>query len=230
MEFRKKVSILGIITGSIAAVLGRTIVIFVMGIFIDILLAASGAEVPANTGYTNPLIMSLAFVVSSLISILGGYIAAYIAKHDELLNGALSSFLPMLFAICTLFSDPLYLAILTLIISPLLALFGGYLRLKQRARKQSPQSGASMNDFQPQEPQPEQTPIDRSINSQGRTGKLSPLIRLSGIVIVISIIWSFWFGWSSTSFVGPGFIILLGYGIFRLFGKGSPRPTGGHQE
>ena len=86
-----------------------------------------------------------------------------------------------------------------------------------------------MNDFQPQEPQPEQTPIDRSIYSQGRTGN-SPLVRLSGIVIVIGIIWSFWFGWSLASFVGPGVIILLGYGIFRLFGKGSSRPTGRHQE
>ena len=131
MEFRKKVSVSGVITGSIAAVAGRTIVSFVAGVIIGILLAASGAEVPANTSYTNPLLMSLNFVVSSLFSILGGYIAAYIAKHDELLNGALSAFLPMLFVICTLFSDPLYLGILTLIISPLLALFGGYLRLNK---------------------------------------------------------------------------------------------------
>jgi hypothetical protein len=62
-----------------------------------------------------------------------------------------------------------------------------------------------------------------------RTGQLSALIRLGGIVIVIGVIWSLWFGWSLGAFVGPGLIILLGYGIFRLLGKGKTRPTDGHQ-
>jgi len=133
--------------------------------------------------------------------------------------------------VCSMSFDPLLLAMLALITSPLFALLGGYLRLKQKSRKQLPLSGANLEtDIQTQEPQLQQTPIDRSRNSQVRAGQLSPLIRLGGIVIVIGVIWSLWFGWSLGAFVGPGLIILLGYGIFRLFGKGKPRPTDGSQE
>jgi len=119
---------------------------------------------------------------------------------------------------------------LTLISSPLLAALGGHLRLKQKARKQSLQPGVSMNNYPPQEPQPEHTPTDRSSKSQGLTGKPSPLILLGGIAIVVGIIWCLWFGWSLASFTFPGFIILLGYGILRLFGIGKPRPTNGPQK
>ncbi len=76
-----------------------------------------------------------------MFSVLGGYIGALIAKHDELLNGALSSFLCVLSGVYALFtgSHPVYLIlleILALIISPLLGMLGGYLRFKQKSRKQ----------------------------------------------------------------------------------------------
>ena len=230
MQSLKKISVLGVITGSIVATFGRNIVVFVIGIFIGIFLAASGAEVPADMGYTNPL-ASITFLVSSLFSILGGYLAAYLAKHDELLNGVLSSFLPQLFINCTLFSDPLYLAILTLITSPLLALLGGYLRLRQKSGKQKEHSGLNLEtDPHPHATQPEHTPIYQGIKTRRQTGELSPLIRLAGIVIVVGVIWSLWFVWSLDAFTGPCVIILLIYGVFRLFRKSNPHPTDGPQE
>jgi hypothetical protein len=234
MQSLKKVSLVGVIAGSIVSVAGRFLVSLVVGFFIGIQLAASGATMPANAveaGFTNPYIVVITFLVMSLFSILGGYTAATIAKHDELLNGALSSFLAMLWAFCTLSTNPLFLVILTLITTPLLAALGGYLRTRQMRRKQSPLSGGRFEtDIQRQGAQPEQTPVKRGNKSQQGKGEYYTLIRLGGIVLVIGIIWSLWFGWSLGAFVGPGVIILLGYGIFRLFRKGNPRPSDGHQE
>jgi hypothetical protein len=138
MEFRKRVSLLGVITGSIVAVLGRQMGSSFVGAFIGIQLEPSGTAAPANLGYTNPSLVFIALLVTALFSILGGYTAATIARHNEMLNGALSSFLAILLAVCSIFTDPLYLAMLTLISSPLFAALGGYLRLKQKARKTSP--------------------------------------------------------------------------------------------
>jgi hypothetical protein len=81
-------------------------------------------------------------------SILGGYVAARIARHDELLNGAASAFLRIalgLIPIALLFFgtrgfviglDPLAARILPLLASPLFGLLGGYLRLRQTHRVQ----------------------------------------------------------------------------------------------
>jgi hypothetical protein len=149
MAFRKKVSILGFTIGSIADIVGTNIWAVFMTVYVlfgyNLLRTAASptelTEQVLNIFQTDPLIFSLNFVVGSFFSILGGYIGALIAKHDELLNGALSSFLCVLFGIYAIFSGsysvPLYLVILSLLISPILAIFGGYLRLKQKTRKQS---------------------------------------------------------------------------------------------
>jgi hypothetical protein len=232
MEFRQKVSVSGVIIGSLVAVVVMFLASLGVGFFIGLFLAASGTEMPADIGYyTNPFVLSITLLIFMLFSIMGGYIAAKIADHDELLNGALSSFLPMLLAICSLSPASSFLTILVVITSPLFALLGGYLRLKHKARKQISLSGGALGSGpQPQELQTKESQTGRSRNSQGRTGQLSPLIRLGGIVIVIGVIWSLWFGWSLGAFICPGLIILLGYGIFRLIGKGKPRSTDGSQE
>ncbi len=150
MEFRKKVSILGFVIGSVVDIVGTNILGVFMTIYVMVsynLLQAATSSPTAVTAkvldifQTDPVIFSVNFIVGAMFSILGGYIGAYIAKHDELLNGVLSSFLCVLSGIYALVtgSHPLYLVlleILALIISPLLAMFGGYLRLKQKARKQ----------------------------------------------------------------------------------------------
>ncbi len=148
--FRKKVSILGFMVGSIADIVGTNIWAFFMMIYVMVghnllpIAASSPTELSAqvlNIFQTDPLIFSLNFIVGAMFSVLGGYIGALIAKHDELLNGSLSSFLCVLSGIYALFtgSHPVYLIlleILALIISPLLGMLGGYLRLKQKSRKQ----------------------------------------------------------------------------------------------
>ncbi|MBV8748271.1 MAG: hypothetical protein JO103_01015 [Candidatus Eremiobacteraeota bacterium] len=82
------------------------------------------------------------FVAGACASILGGYVAAWLAKHDELLNGALSAYLCILsglIGMVTVAATPsdrlLELAFMPL--SPALGLVGGYLRLRQ-VRSRSP--------------------------------------------------------------------------------------------
>jgi hypothetical protein len=69
-------------------------------------------------------------------SILGGYVAAWLAKRNELLNGALSSFLCVLLGICTMAlgksSDGLWVQLLLLVASPVMALLGGELMRRRR--------------------------------------------------------------------------------------------------
>ena len=204
MQSLKKVSVLGVIIGSVVGVGGKTIVLLVIGTFIGILLASGGPANVNEIGYTNPYVFSITVLITSLFSILGGYIAAFIAKHNELLNGALSSFLAMMLAVCSISTEPLYLTMFYLITSPLFALLGGYLRLKQINRGSS--------------------------TSRRRTVKLSPFIQLTGIVIEIGVIWSLWFGWSLASFVGPGIVLSVGYLILRSFRKDSPKRVDAHQK
>ncbi len=66
-------------------------------------------------------------------SVLGGYVAASIAKHNELLNGALSSILCVALGVFLFNSDmvfyPLVVRIGLLAIDPVLGLVGGYFKL-----------------------------------------------------------------------------------------------------
>jgi hypothetical protein len=68
-------------------------------------------------------------LVGFVCSMLGGYVAAWLAKHDELLNGALSSFLCVALGIYTIASgkdsSALGGQVLLLLASPTLALVGG---------------------------------------------------------------------------------------------------------
>ena len=95
-----------------------------------------------------PMIFASEMLIGFGCSILGGYVAARLAKHDELLNGCLSAILCIAGGIWLLAthqnSDPIWQQILELIASPLLGLLGGYLRLKQR-RPTMLSSSASLN-------------------------------------------------------------------------------------
>jgi len=72
-------------------------------------------------------------------SVLGGYIAARLAKHDELLNGLLSSFLCVSLAVYTIASgkdtNTLWVQIFLLVASPAFALLGGDLMRRQRQHR-----------------------------------------------------------------------------------------------
>jgi hypothetical protein len=88
------------------------------------------ATLQANT----PLYM-LQLLVGMACSVLGGYVGARFAKHDELLNGSFTSFLCVAFGLYSLTEgrgsgSPL--ASIGFVASPCLGLLGGYLRLAQK--------------------------------------------------------------------------------------------------
>ena len=78
-------------------------------------------------------------ILGALCSVLGGYVSARIAKHHEILNGALSSILCIGFGVYALFSgsaaDQVGLHLVFLPLSPALGAFGGYLSSRRNARR-----------------------------------------------------------------------------------------------
>lgn len=74
-------------------------------------------------------------IIGLACSVLGGYIAAWIAKHDELLNGTLSAFLCVGLGIVILSAhvgtEPFWFQLLLSVASPVCALLGGELRRRQ---------------------------------------------------------------------------------------------------
>jgi hypothetical protein len=151
MPFIKRISFPGFIVGSIVDIVASNI----WGVFAMIYVVAHYqlTRLPA-TEMTNqvlsifkndPAVFSLNLVCGGLCSILGGYVGAWIAKHDEILNGTLSCVLCVLsgiYGIATSLSSVTILSVLSLIISPALCAFGGYLRWLQNNRKRSPAASA----------------------------------------------------------------------------------------
>ena len=77
-------------------------------------------------------------ILGGVCSVLGGYVSARIAKHDELLNGANSSILCVGGGTYAVISgsaaDDLWMHLVCLPLSPALGALGGYLRSRQAAR------------------------------------------------------------------------------------------------
>src|SRR5262245_53379507 len=92
----KRTSLKGVAVGSITDIVSTNIVLLPVMIYI---LASSGLPSDRIAGSVTAILKaSIAFrvwssILGGLCSVLGGYVAARIAKHDEVLNGALSSIL-----------------------------------------------------------------------------------------------------------------------------------------
>jgi hypothetical protein len=132
----------GIVIGSIADIGGSSIwgVFFVAYIVsvhhLGTLPSAQITSAVQQVMHANAGLYVLNLIVGGAFSILGGYIAASIAKHDELLNGALSAMLCVLSGIYGIFAmnsgQPRALDLLFLPLSPLLGLSGGFVRSKRK--------------------------------------------------------------------------------------------------
>ena len=129
-----QISVKGILLGALSAY----IVSKILGLPI-LLYLTSKIGTPPSTAFGlihfNKILLAEA-VINLMSAVIGGYIAAFIAKKNELLNGALSSFLALGLGVFSWFSSyPLtngkYWWFLVLATYPLFSLFGGHLRLKQ---------------------------------------------------------------------------------------------------
>jgi hypothetical protein len=130
----KAVLIGGIVDIVASLVIGLLIALYAMCKF-GALTGPSAQATLARVNASVPLRLAQ-LAVGLLCSLLGGYVAGWVAKHDELLNAGLSAFLCVALGIWVILSgiasDPLWLQVLLLVASPGLAVVGGELRRRHR--------------------------------------------------------------------------------------------------
>ena len=136
-----KVSMKGVVIGGVtdivsSSILGIPLVVYVMS-SLDLKRLPKDQVQPALVAaiHSNASFHAVHLLVGLVCSALGGYVAAWLAKHDEILNGALSSFLCIAIGIYSISAavqhGQLWEQLLVLAASPVFALFGGYLRFAQ---------------------------------------------------------------------------------------------------
>ena len=132
-----RLSIKGILIGGITDIVSSVIAGIPFAVFTAISLHQR--NVPPEqwqSSMANGLGTHLDEIVGLLCSMLGGYVAARIAKHDELLNGTLSSLLCLALGAFMLLSgkdhQPLWIQLGSFIAAPAFACFGGYLCLRSK--------------------------------------------------------------------------------------------------
>ncbi len=137
----KKASIKGIILGAITDIVSTNVMMIPVMIYIIHTQTVMGVPVQKAASSFSEILRSdntlyfLAYGLGGLSSMLGGYVGARIAKHDEILNGALTSFLCVAMGIYTVVGGyaigPLWEVFLCMLVSPAVGALGGYLRLRQ---------------------------------------------------------------------------------------------------
>ncbi len=140
----KKASIKGILLGAITDIVSTNVVVIPVIIYVIHTQTVMGVPVekavslvPGILRDNSILYFYLVFGLGGLSSVLGGYVGARIAKHDEILNGTLTSFLCVANGIYTLIWDPTHAHspqwqnLISMLLAPMLAALGGYLRLRQ---------------------------------------------------------------------------------------------------
>lgn len=123
------------IVGSTLAALPLLVYAFIEA---DIGQLPQAAQAPALADTilnTFPLYLTV-LVLGSAASVFGGYLAALLAKHDEVLHGALSAFLCLALGVYSLLKSPVggspWTHVLFFVLSPALGAVGGYLRIRRR--------------------------------------------------------------------------------------------------
>jgi hypothetical protein len=137
-----KVSLKGVLIGGIADVVSSSLLGIPLAVYalskVDVAHTPKdqlGSAIVAVSQGT-PWLYGTQLLVGLACSVLGGYVAAWLAKHDQLLNGALSSFLCTAIGIYSIASgkdsNARWVQILILISAPVCGFFGGYLRVRHR--------------------------------------------------------------------------------------------------
>lgn len=136
-----QVSFKGVAIGNVVDIVASNAVAIPVMILVLASAGAGSSSAHDAGSFTEILKASTVFLAASsilggLCSILGGYVSARIAKHDEVLNGALASILCVGLGIYAVVNGTgrLWLDVLYLPLSPALAALGGYLRSRQTAR------------------------------------------------------------------------------------------------
>lgn len=138
-----KISIKAVIVGGLVDIISTNVFELPLMVYMIFVLLKSGVpqdqvhEALMESFQSNSLLYASGMVIGIFCSVLGGYVSARIAKHDEVLNGALASFLCVSIGLYSLTTSlgssdiPLWQHLVSLVLSPIVAGFGGYLRLLQ---------------------------------------------------------------------------------------------------
>jgi len=137
-----KVSLKGVLIGGVLDILSSSVLGIPLAVYavskVDLAHTPKdqlGAAIAA-VSQENPWLYGTQLAVGLACSVLAGYVAAWLAKHNELLNGTLSSFLCVALGIFSIASGKdshaHWVQILILISAPACGFFGGYLRVWQR--------------------------------------------------------------------------------------------------
>ena len=131
-----KVSIKGVLLGAFADTILSSIAVILVIFFIVFL--SHLLHQPREVFHRYGILWAILILIGFSFSLLGGYVAALVAKHDELLNGGLSSFLCAgIYFVFILTHKSHYPAVaqwLELAASIVFATLGGYLRLRQKGQ------------------------------------------------------------------------------------------------
>lgn len=137
----RKISLKGVAIGNVTDIVFTNIVLIPLIIYV---MASSGLTTQPDGHASAEILKSSTtfligrWVLGSIGSILGGYVAARIARHDEVLNGALSSILCVASGLYPLVSGTaahdMWSHLIYLPISPALGALGGFLRLHQTTK------------------------------------------------------------------------------------------------
>jgi len=123
-----RVSLKGVVMGNITDIVATYIVMLPLMIY----FAVSSGLPPVKIFKESTVLYVSYAILGGVCSVLGGYVSARIAKHDELLNGALSSILcvggGMYAVISGSAADDLWMHLVFLPLSPALGALGGFLR------------------------------------------------------------------------------------------------------
>jgi len=135
-----RVSIVAVAIGGIIDVVASTVLAIPLVIYVvvkyDLLQTPKGSAAVASSIHSSAWLSGLQLAIGLGCSVLGGYVAAWIAKHDELLNALLSSFLCIAIGVHSVLSGKdspsMLVQIFLLIAAPAFSLLGGYLRQTQK--------------------------------------------------------------------------------------------------
>ena len=138
----RKISVKGVLIGGIVDIVSSSLLGIPLAVYalskVDMAHTPKdqlGTAISAVT-HASPWLYATQLLVGLLCSVLGGYVAAWLAKHDELLNGPLSSLLCLAVGFYSIAlgkdSHAHWVQFLMLVAAPVCGFFGGYLKAQQR--------------------------------------------------------------------------------------------------
>jgi hypothetical protein len=137
----RPISVKGVVVGALVDIVGSNVGALPIAIVavtrVDLTGLPRAEQGPAITAalHSDPVLYSAGLLVGGLFSVLGGYVAAHVAKRGEVVNGALSSVACVLIGVWAFAygsgSQPLWQHLVYVALSPALGALGGYLQLRR---------------------------------------------------------------------------------------------------